>query len=199
MTEREIREEFEAAGAWLQGHFILSSGLHSSLYLQCARVLMDPARAERLCGALARKIRSALERRGEEAAVLCVSPAMGGVIAGYETARQLGVPSVFAERVEGMFRFRRGFGIPEGARCVMVEDVVTTGGSIRECAAAVRKAGGVPALSAALVDRSGGSADAGAPLVALLAVDAPQYAPEEVPAALGAVPTESPGSRRLAR
>ncbi len=196
MTPDEVRAELKAAGAWLEGHFVLSSGLHSSLYLQCARALMDPARAERLCAALAARVRDALAATGESAA-LCVSPAMGGVVAGYETARQLGLRSVFAERADGVFRFRRGFEIPSGAACAIVEDVVTTGGSVRECAAAIREAGGRPVVTGALVDRSGGRADAGAPLVALLEVEAPQFEPDRVPAEMAAIPPVSPGSRRL--
>ena len=193
----EVRAEFSAAGAWLDGHFVLSSGLHSSVYIQCARALMDPQRAARLCGSLALRIRQALADADEQA-TFCVSPALGGVIAGYETARQLGVESVFAERVGGEFRFRRGFRISRGVSCVVVEDVVTTGGSVRECIAAVRDAGGHVVLAAALVDRSDGRADVGVPLVSLLRIDAPHYSPDALPAALRAVKPVSPGSRRLA-
>ena len=196
MNLEALRGEFSAAGAWLEGHFVLSSGLHSSIYLQCARALMEPDRAARLCGALAGRVQEALAGAGDEVS-LCVSPAMGGVIAGYEAARQLGVPSVFAERVEGVFRFRRGFEIPPGAACVVVEDVVTTGGSVRECIAAVREAGGRVVLAAALVDRSGGRADVGVQLVALLEIDAPHYAADDIPPELRAIPPVSPGSRRL--
>ena len=197
MKTEEIRAEFLAAGAWLEGHFVLSSGLHSSVYLQCARALMDPERSARLCGELARRIREALAEAGESVS-FCVSPAMGGVIAGYEAARQLGVPSMFAERVGGAFRFRRGFEVPSGAACVVVEDVVTTGGSVRECIAALHDAGGRAVLAAALVDRSAGRADVGVPLVSLLRIDAPQFPPDAVPPALQAIPPVSPGSRRLA-
>lgn len=188
-----VLDEFRAAGALLEGHFILSSGLRSAVYLQCARVMMDPARGARLCGALADKIRAS--EIGE--IDLCVSPAMGGVIVGYELARQLGVPSIFAERVEGRFQFRRGFALPEGARVLMVEDVVTTGLSSRECLEAIRAAGGNPVGGAALVDRSGGEADIGVPLVALTRIRAPAYAPENLPPELAAIPAAKPGSRGL--
>ncbi len=184
--------EFRAAGALLEGHFILSSGLHSSAYLQCARVLMDPARAARLCTALAGRLRAT-----GVVADLCVSPAMGGVIVGYELARALGLPSMFTERVEGRFTLRRGFSIPQGARVLMVEDVVTTGLSSRECIAAIAEAGGVTVAAACLVDRSGGRATLGVPLTPLVALTVPAYPADALPAALAALPAVKPGSRGL--
>ncbi|WP_018634064.1 orotate phosphoribosyltransferase [Neomegalonema perideroedes] len=193
LSSEAVLDEFRAAGALLEGHFILSSGLRSSVYLQCARVMMDPARGARLCGALAEKIRAS----GIGPVDLCVSPAMGGVVVGYELARQLGVPSIFAERVEGRFQFRRGFSIPEGARILMVEDVVTTGLSSRECLDAIRAAGGNPVGGACLVNRSGGAADIGVPLVALTGIAAPAYAPDALPPELAAIPAMKPGSRGL--
>mgnify|MGYP006270614261 CR=1 FL=1 len=197
--EREIvLNEFRAAGALLEGHFILSSGRRSPVYLQCARVMMDPARGARLCGALAKEARALLDGIGECVDVV-VSPAMGGVIVGYETARHLGVASMFTERVKGAFSFRRGFALPEGARVLMVEDVVTTGLSSRECIAAIRAAGGRAVAAACLVDRSDGAADLGAPLAALVRLAAPTYAPEEVPPDLAAIPPVKPGSRGLGR
>ncbi len=196
MTPERILAEFRAADALMEGHFVLSSGLHSPLYLQCARVLMDPARAERLCKALADTVRAALGETGMQVE-LCVSPALGGVVVGYETARQLGVPSVFAERVAGRFAFRRGFQIPKGADCLVVEDVVTTGGAVKECVRAVVTAGGRVPLAAALINRSGGNASPGAPLVSLLELDAPTYCADALPSELAALPVESPGSRRL--
>ncbi len=144
LTDDAILTEFREAGALLEGHFILSSGFHSSAYLQCARVLMDPSRAARLCQSLAAKISAA----GLAADLdLIVSPAMGGVIAGYEMGRQLGLPAIFFERVAGAFELRRGFQIEAGQRCLLMEDVVTTGLSSRECMDAVR------ALGAALSQR----------------------------------------------
>jgi len=194
VTDDDVLAEFRAADALLEGHFILSSGKRSSAYLQCARVMMDPAGAGRLCAALAERVRA---RHGEDAFDLCVSPAMGGVIVGYELARQLALPSVFAERVEGTFVFRRGFAIEPGARCLMVEDVVTTGLSSRECIAAIGAAGGEVVGGAALVDRSGGSADIGVPLTTLVSLTIPVYDVSELPDDLAAQPAIKPGSRGL--
>ncbi len=198
MNDAEALDEFRDAGALLEGHFILSSGLRSPVYLQCARVLMDPVRAGRLCGALAAKVRAKLDEMGEEID-LCVSPAMGGVIVGYETARQLGLPSIFTERVDGEFILRRGFEMPQGARCIMVEDVVTTGLSSRECIASIEAAGGRTVLACSLINRSGGAADVGVPLVSLARIDAPSYAIDDVPAELAAIPAVKPGSRGLSK
>ena len=138
----------------LTGHFILTSGLHSPFYLQCARVLMDPARAARLVAAL-------VPRVAPLGADLVVAPALGGIVLGYEIARQLGCPSIFVERVEGSFTLRRGFEIPAGSRIVVAEDVVTTGLSTRECIACCRAAGGEVVAVACLVDRSAGKAESG--------------------------------------
>ncbi len=193
MEREAILDEFRAADALLEGHFILSSGLRSPVYLQCARVLMEPARADRLCGALAFKVRKALP----EPVDLCVSPAMGGVIVGYEMARQLGVASIFAERVEGRFAFRRGFSIPAGTRVLMVEDVVTTGLSSRECIAAIAEAGGRTVAACCLVDRSDGVADVGVPLISLVRMNAPAYIESELPESLAAIAPVKPGSRGL--
>jgi orotate phosphoribosyltransferase len=192
MTSEDVLAEFRAAGALREGHFILSSGLHSPVFLQKNLVFMHADRAERLCKALALKI---LERVGEVDVV--VSPAVGAIIPGYETGRQLGRPSLFVERAEGAFRFRRGFHLEPGARVAMVEDIVTTGLSSRECLEAVRAAGGVVACAACIVDRSGGRADVGAPLVALATLDVPAYPADALPPELSAQPVEDPGSRRL--
>ena len=194
MTDDDVLADFRAADALLDGHFILSSGKHSPNYLQCARVMMEPARAARLCAALAGKVRAA---HGADAFDLCVSPAMGGVIVGYELARQLSLPSIFAERVDGAFTFRRGFDLARGARCLMVEDVVTTGLSSRECIAAIEAAGGNVIGGAALVDRSGGAADIGVTLTALVSLTIPAYDEAEIPTTLAALPAVKPGSRGL--
>lgn len=194
MTDDDVLADFRAADALLDGHFILSSGKHSPAYLQCARVMMDPVRGARLCGALAEKVRAV---HGADAFDLCVSPAMGGVIVGYELARQLSLPSIFAERVDGSFTFRRGFDLPQGTRCLMVEDVVTTGLSSRECIAAIGAAGGTVIGGAALVDRSGGTADIGVTLTALVSLTIPVYSETEIPEALAAMPAVKPGSRGL--
>jgi orotate phosphoribosyltransferase len=193
MTNDEVLAEFKAAGALLEGHFILSSGLRSPRYLQCARVLMDPARAARLCAALAQKVKA---RVGEKID-LVASPAMGGVIVGYEMARQLGVDSIFFERVEGKLSLRRGFTIAKGARVLMVEDIVTTGLSSRECIAGIHEEGGKAVGAACLIDRSGGKADLGVPLSSLASIEIPTYPADGLPAELAAVPAIKPGSRGL--
>jgi len=191
MSDDEILGEFRAAGALLEGHFILSSGLRSARYLQCARVLMDPARAERL----ARELASRLPKIVSDQVEVVVSPAMGGVIIGHEMGRALGKPAMFLERPQGLFELRRGFGLEPGTKVLMVEDVVTTGLSSREAIEAVRKAGGDVIGEAALVDRSGGSADLGVPLTPLIRIDVPTYQPESVPPELAAIPAIKPGSR----
>lgn len=193
MTRDEVLDEFRAAGALLEGHFILSSGLHSSRYLQCARVLMDPRRAARLCAELAEQVRALVPGRID----LVASPAMGGVVVGYEMGRQLGVPAIFFERVEGRLALRRGFDIAKGARVVMVEDIVTTGLSSRECIAGIAEEGGVTVGAACLIDRSGGKADLGVPLAALTRLDIPTYPADRLPPELAAIPAVKPGSRGL--
>lgn len=192
MDQETVLNEFRAAGALLEGHFKLSSGLHSPVYLQCARVLMDPARAGRLCAAFADQLRAKNVNID-----LVVSPAMGGVIVGYEVARQLGVPGIFTERVDGEFALRRGFEIPEGANILMMEDIITTGLSSRECIKTITEWGGNVVAAGCLINRSGGRADVGAPITALATIDAPTYQPSEVPAELSAIPAIKPGSRGL--
>ena len=189
MTEAEILAIFKDSGALRTGHFILTSGLHSDTYIQCAQVLQYPWRAERLCTALAEQIRT----QGLEIDMV-ISPAMGGVIVGYEMGRQLGVPAIFAERVDRAFTLRRDFTIPDGARCLMVEDVVTTGLSSRECISAARQAGGEVPAAACLVDRSGGT-ELGIPLISLLALNASTYDPDNLPPHLRDMPAVKPGSR----
>ena len=193
MTDEDILAEFRAAGALLNGHFRLSSGLHSDAYLQCALVMRDAARGERLCAALAAKLRAG----GSGPFDIIASPAMGGVIVGYEMGRQLGVPAVFYERVEGAFQLRRGFAMPAGARCLMVEDVVTTGLSSRECIQAITADGGVVVAAACLVNRSGGKADIGVPLTPLLTLDIKNYAPDALPPHLAGTEAVKPGSRGM--
>ena len=192
MTSDDVLAEFRAAGALREGHFVLSSGLHSPLFLQKNLVFMHPDRSERLCRALAEKIRAA----APEVQVV-ISPAVGGIIPGYETARQLGVPSIYVEREGGEFKLRRGFHIEPGTKVAMVEDIVTTGLSSRECIAAIRKAGGEVVVAACIVDRSGGEADVTAPLVSLASLKVPAYPADALPPELAAIPTEDPGSRRL--
>ena len=192
MNGEEVLAEFRASDALLEGHFILSSGRHSPLFLQKMRVFQYPERTERLCRALAARISAAFG-----AVDIIVSPAMGGIIPGYETARALGCRAVFVERVEGEFRLRRGFAIPSGARVVMVEDIVTTGLSSRECIAAIRRHPGELIGTACLIDRSGGRADIGLELVSLARLDVPDYPADDLPPELAAIPAEKPGSRDL--
>lgn len=194
MTEEEILAEFRAADALLEGHFILSSGLHSSRYLQCARVLMDPARAARLASALARSLPIDIKSKIE----IVVSPAMGGVIIGHEMGRSLGLEAVFLERPSGTFELRRGFRLDKGQKVLLVEDVVTTGLSSREAIKAVEEAGGDVIAAASLVDRSDGAADLGLPFFPLIRLTVPAYAADDLPPELAAVPAEKPGSRKAA-
>ena len=192
MTPDDVLAEFKAAGALREGHFVLSSGLHSPIFLQKNLVFQEARRAERLCKALAVLIR---EKVGEIDVV--VSPAVGAIIPGYETGRQLGKPSLFVEREGGAFKFRRGFYLEPGAKVAMVEDIVTTGLSSRECIAAIQAAGGNVVCAACIVDRSGGRADVGVPLVALATLDVPAYPADALPPELAVLPVEDPGSRRL--
>jgi orotate phosphoribosyltransferase len=194
MIEEEVLAEFRAAGALLEGHFILSSGLHSPFYLQCARVLMDPMRASRLAGALAASIPRELRSR----IGIVVSPAMGGVIVGHEMGRALGVEALFVERPQGTFELRRGFRLEPGQQVLLVEDVVTTGLSSREAIAAIAAAGGEVIAAAALVDRSAGAADLGVPFFPLVRLNVPVYEAADLPEALAALPAEKPGSRKAA-
>ncbi len=194
MTDEQILDEFRAAKALLEGHFILSSGLRSPKYLQCARVLMDGARAERLARALADKLPDDLR----ESIEAIVSPAMGGVIIGHEMGRALGKPAMFVERPDGAFQLRRGFALAPGTKVLMVEDVVTTGLSSKEAIAAIAAAGGMVVAAASLVDRSGGSADLGVPFVPLIRIDVPTYAADDLPESLAAIPAVKPGSRAAA-
>ena len=194
MSDDQILAEFRAADALLEGHFILSSGLRSPRYLQCARVLMDGARAERLARALASKIPAELRERID----IVMSPAMGGVIIGHEMGRALGRPAMFLERPQGTFELRRGFSLEPGQRALMVEDVVTTGLSSREAIEAVRAAGGEVVAEAALVDRSGGKADLGVPFFPLIRIDVPTYDADALPPELASIPAIKPGSRAAA-
>jgi orotate phosphoribosyltransferase len=193
MNQSQVLDEFRAAGALLEGHFILSSGLHSPVFFQKNAVFMDPARTERLCKALAEKTRAAFGK-----IEVVVSPAVGAIIPGYETARHLGARAMFVERENGKFQLRRGFEIKSSDRVLMVEDVVTTGLSSRECIEAIRGQPGELIGAACLIDRSNGRADIGVPLISLAQVDAPSYPADKVPPELAAIPAVKPGSRGLA-
>ena len=191
MTDDDVLADFHAADALLEGHFILSSGLRSPRYLQCARVLMNPRRAARLAEALAVRLPAALRTR----ITAVVAPAMGGVIAGQEMARALDVDAMFVERPTGTFELRRGFRLAPGREVLMMEDVVTTGLSSREAIKAIEAAGGRVIAGASLVDRSNGTADIGVPFFPLIRLDVPTYRPDDLPPELVAVPPIKPGSR----
>ena len=192
MNTDAVLDEFRACGALREGHFVLSSGLHSPVFLQKNLVFAQPDRCERLCRALAEKIVATVGRPD-----VAISPAVGGIIPGYETARHLGVPSFYVEREGGTFKLRRGFHVEPGARVVMVEDIVTTGLSSRECIEAIRAAGGEVIAAACIVDHSGGKADVGVPMIALASLEVPAYEADKLPPELAAIPIEDPGSRRL--
>jgi orotate phosphoribosyltransferase len=192
MTSDDVLAEFRAAGALLEGHFILTSGLRSAVFLQKMFVFQDPKRTETLCRGLAEKVTAALGRID-----VVVSPAVGGIVPGYETARQLGCRAIFVEREEGRFQLRRGFSIEKGERVLVVEDIVTTGLSSRECIEAISGFPGTVVGAACLIDRSGGKADLGVPLVALASLDIPNYSPDALPPELAAIPPVKPGSRSL--
>jgi orotate phosphoribosyltransferase len=194
MTSEDVINEFRAANALREGHFVLSSGLHSPMFLQKNLVFMNAERCERLCKALAEKIIAAVG-----AVDVAISPAVGGIIPGYETARHLKVPSMYVEREGGEFKLRRGFHIEPGQKVVMVEDIVTTGLSSRECIGAITAAGGDVIAAACIVDRSGGKADVGVPLIALASLEVPAYPADNLPPELAAIPVQDPGSRRLAK
>lgn len=193
MTSEAALKEFEDAGALQKGHFILSSGLHSDTYLNKSIVSMYPDRTERLCAALAEKV------RGVGPVDFVVSPAMGAIIYGYETARHLGAPFMFLERVDGDFQLRRGFSLPTGANVLVVEDIVSTGLSAREAITAVRGAGGAVVALGCLVDRSGGAVDVGAPMIALAELKVEAWPADALPDHLKETPAVKPGSRGVSQ
>jgi orotate phosphoribosyltransferase len=194
MDHKQILQEFKDAGAILSGHFILSSGLHSPTYLQCARVMMDAARGERLCNALAAKLLADTSL----AIDVIVAPAMGGVVVGYEMGRQMKIATMFCERVDGSFVLRRGFDLAPGQRVLIVEDVVTTGKSSMEAVACVEQYGAKAVAVASLIDRRGqNDVSLTLPLVSLMKLDIPTYKPDALPDELKAIPGIKPGSRFL--
>ena len=190
LSAEETLAEFRDAGALLEGHFILTSGLRSPVFLQKMFIFQDPKRTEKLCRALAAKAREAFGRID-----IVASPAVGGIVPGYETARWLGAKAIFVEREDGVFKLRRGFEIPAGARVLMVEDIITTGLSSRECLAALAEHPGVLVGAACLIDRSGGKAEIGVPRVSLATLDIPAYPADALPPELAAIPPVKPGSR----
>jgi orotate phosphoribosyltransferase len=188
LTRDELLNLFRKSGALLEGHFRLSSGLHSSGYLQCALVLQDPRTASLLAGELA-------PLTGGEQPNVVLSPALGGLIVGHEMGRALGTRAIFAERQDGALMLRRGFTLSESDRVLVVEDVVTTGKSTRETIQVAIAAGARVVGAAAIVDRSGGRPDVDVPFHALLAVDLPTYAPDACPLCAQGMPVVKPGSR----
>ena len=193
MTSEDVLNVFREAGALLEGHFILSSGRRSPVFLQKALVFSQPELAARLCAALAKRVKAEF---GDVDVV--AGPAIGGIIPGYELARQLGCRSIFAERVDGKLEFRRGFTLAEGERVLIAEDIVTTGLSFRETVEALGRLPGKVVGGSCIIDRSNGKADVGCKLVSLAQVDFPDYAPSDLPPELESLPALKPGSRGLA-
>jgi orotate phosphoribosyltransferase len=188
MTEAEILEHFKSTNALLEGHFILSSGRHSSKYLQCARALQDPSDALRFGLAIADK-RAGPKFKG------VVSPAIGGLVIGFAVAQALGVKFIWTERTDGVMTLRRGFTVSEGENFLVVEDVITTGGSTRECIAAIEKLGAKITAGASIIDRSSGEADIGVPRIALATLEVESFAPESCPMCARGDIAVKPGSR----
>lgn len=192
MNTTDVLDIFRSAGAVLEGHFILTSGLRSPIFLQKARVFMHADKTERLCRALAEKIRDSVETPID----YVVGPAIGGLIPAYETSRHLGVPAIWVEREQGTFRLRR-FEIEPGARVVIVEDIVTTGLSIRETIDCLRQLGAEVVAAACIIDRSAGKTNVGVPLIALAEYEVPAYPADQLPPELAALPPVKPGSRNI--
>jgi orotate phosphoribosyltransferase len=189
MQTTEVIERFRRTGALLEGHFVLTSGLHSDRYLQCALVLQHPAEAEAFGRALAERFRT-------EGVETVAAPAIGGIVIGYEVARALGARAIWTERESGRMTLRRGFTVRPGETVLVVEDVITTGGSTRETADVLRVAGARVVGAASIIDRSGGRADVGVPRVALATLDVPALAPANCPLCAQGVPAIKPGSRK---
>ena len=192
MSENEVLNVYKSIGALLEGHFVLSSGLHSRMYLQSALIFSNTTIAESLCISLAQKLQSVININDID---LVVSPAMGGVIVGYELSRNIKKPNIFAERKEGKFSIRRGFEINKGQKILVVEDIVTTGKSSLECFECIRDLGGEVICEAALINRGGNSVDLGVPLVTLANLNIPNYDSNNLPEDLKNIPAIKPGSR----
>ncbi|MDT7687701.1 MAG: orotate phosphoribosyltransferase [Acidobacteriota bacterium] len=189
MRAEEVIERFRRTGALLEGHFVLTSGLHSTHYLQCALVLQHPAEAEAFGHDIA-------ENFSDQSIEAVVAPAIGGIIIGWEVARALGVRFIWTEREDTKMTLRRGFTVRPGERVLVVEDVITTGGSTRETCDALRAAGALVVGAASIIDRSGGRADVGVPRVALATLDVPAVAPDTCALCARGVPAFKPGSRK---
>jgi orotate phosphoribosyltransferase len=193
MTNEQVLNEFRKAGALLEGHFILSSGLHADMFLQKALVFQDAKRTAKLCKALAEMVRAEVKQKF----TAIVSPAVGGIVPGYEMGRQFGLPAMYVERVEGRFQLRRNFKLDKNQPVLIVEDIISTGLSSRECIEAVRAAGGKPVAAACLIDRTGGKAKVGVKLVALATIKVPAWEADKLPPHLRNTPAVKPGSRGL--
>ncbi|MEO1040982.1 MAG: orotate phosphoribosyltransferase [Pseudomonadota bacterium] len=193
MNKDQVLAIFEECGALLKGHFILSSGRHADTYLNKALVSRFPGPTETIGGALAAMIGEGLQ----EKPTVVVAPAMGAILFGYETARAMDLPFLYTERENGEFTFRRGFALEPGQKVIVVEDIVSTGLSARECVEAVKKAGGVPLAVACIIDRSGGGAELGVPLLPLAELNIASYPADDLPDHLKDVPAVKPGSRGL--
>ncbi|WP_455477419.1 orotate phosphoribosyltransferase [Bartonella sp. B41] len=192
MNTQDVIDIFKQADAILEGHFILTSGRHSAVYMQKAKVFMHADLTERLCVGLAEKIKRCIHKKID----YVVGPAIGGLIPSYETSRHLGVPSIWVERVNGVFQLRR-FDINKGARVVIIEDIVTTGLSIRETVSALISVGADVLASACIFDRSGGKVDVGVPLISLAEYELVSYSSDALPAELAMIPAVKPGSRNI--
>lgn len=191
-----ILEQFGRTGALLDGHFVLSSGLHSPKYLQCALALRDPAYASEYAKAIAEKLRASMP------SVLfdtVASPAIGGLVIGFAVAYRMGKPFLWTERQNGEMTLRRGFSLAEGERILVVEDVITTGGSTRECIAELQKNGGMVVAAASIIDRSNGAADVGVPRISLVKMDVPSYSPDACPMCAAGIDAIKPGSRTASK
>lgn len=188
MTNQEVLQIFKDCGALLEGHFKLSSGLHSSKYLQCAKVLQHPEISEKLCKELAQKLKAIKID-------VVIGPAMGGVVIAYELARQLGVRGIFTERVDGQVTLRRGFSLKKGERCLIAEDVVTTGKSTKEVIDVINQSGAEVVACASLIDRSNGTVNFGVPLASMAAVNVETFEEADCPMCKEGLALEKPGSR----
>ncbi|HEV2650908.1 MAG TPA: orotate phosphoribosyltransferase [Rhizomicrobium sp.] len=194
MNQQQVLNEFKKAGALLEGHFILSSGLHSDMFLQKALVFQYAKSTAKLCKALAAKVKAEIKTPF----TAIVSPAVGGIVPGYEMGRQLGLPAMYVERVEGKFALRRNFTLTKNQPVLVVEDIISTGVSSRECVEAIKAAGGKPVAVACLIDRSGGKAKPGVKMIALTTLKVPAWPADKLPPHLKNIPAVKPGSRGLA-
>lgn len=190
LTQQEVMEILNQTGVLLKGHFLLTSGRHSDQYMQCAKLFQYPEYSEIICRSLA----ESFENKGVE---LVIGPAIGGIIIAYEVARQLGAKAIFAEREEGVMTLRRGFEIPAGAKVLVAEDVITTGGSVREVIELVKRTGAELIGVASVVDRSNGKVDFGVKLHAAISIDIPSYEAVDCPLCREGIPIVKPGSRKF--